>query len=140
MMALVQLAAALGTAAAASRGPVTRGPSGSYLESKYSSDDGGRTFYPGWAFAAHGKGGLGYPPLPEMHTTVIGGYSRKAQWRPRLVHAAWSLPGPNAETRDEPRQWSEAELKTLLHQVAVTPTSTHIIAAPAAPRARGAAR
>jgi hypothetical protein len=64
MMALVQLAAALGTAAAASRGPVTRGPSGSYLESKYSSDDGGRTFYPGWAFAAHGKGGLGYPPIP----------------------------------------------------------------------------
>eukprot|EP01046_Picozoa_sp_COSAG06_P100420 COSAG06_NODE_46534_length_346_cov_0.728745_1_plen_90_part_01 len=63
-MALVQLAAALGTAAAASRGPVTRGPSGSYLESKYSSDDGGRTFYPGWAFAAHGKGGLGYPPIP----------------------------------------------------------------------------
>ncbi len=60
-MALALGAAMVGAAAAASRGPVTRGPADSFLESKY---DGGRTFYPGWAFAAHGKGGLGYPPIP----------------------------------------------------------------------------
>ena len=87
-----------------------------------------------YTFGLADDGGLGYAPLPEMHTTVIGGYSRKAQWRPRLVHAPWSLLGPHAERRDEPRQWSEAELQALLHQVAVTPTSTHIIASPSAPR------
>ena len=89
-----------------------------------------------FTFGLADDGGLGYPPLPEMHTTVIGGYSRKAQWRPRLVHASWSLLGTHAEGRDEPKQWSEKELTSLLHQVAVTPTSTHIIAAPVAPRGR----
>ena len=86
-----------------------------------------------FTFGLADDGGLGYAPLPEMHTTVIGGYSRKAQWKPRAVPAAWSLLGPNAEGRDEPRQFTDAELLQLLHQVAITPTSTHVIAAPAAP-------
>ena len=93
-----------------------------------------------YTFGLADDGGLGYAPTPEMPTTVIGGYSRKAQWRPRLVPTSWSLLGPNAEGRDEPRRWSEMELRTLLHQVAVTPTSTHIIAAPAAPRKRSVPR
>ena len=77
-------------------------------------------------------GGLGYPPLPEMPTTVIGGYSRKCQWRPRLVHASWSLLGAAAVGRREPNEWSDAELARMMRQVAVTPTSTHVIASPAA--------
>jgi hypothetical protein len=90
-----------------------------------------------YTFGLADDGGLGYAPLPEMHTTVIGGYSRKAQWRPRLVHASWSLLGPNAdEGRDDPRRWTDEQLTALLHQVAITPTSTHVIAAPAAPRKR----
>uniref|UniRef100_A0A7S2H7P8 Uncharacterized protein n=1 Tax=Haptolina brevifila TaxID=156173 RepID=A0A7S2H7P8_9EUKA len=73
-------------------------------------------------------GGLGYEPLPQMATTVIGGYSRKCQWRPRLVDKRWCLNGG----RREPSQWSDAELQMLLRQVAITPTSTLIIASPTA--------
>ena len=90
-----------------------------------------------YTFGLADDGGLGHPPLPEMPTTVIGGYSRKCQWRPRLVNAAWDLLGPHGARRDEPADWSDEELARLLRQVAVTPTSTHVIASPAA--ARGSA-
>jgi len=84
-----------------------------------------------YSFGLADDGGLGYPPLPEMSTTVIGGYSRKCQWRPRLVHASWSLFGHNRGRRD-PSQWTEAELTKVLHQVAITPTSTLVVASPTA--------
>jgi len=87
-----------------------------------------------YTFGLADDGGLGYAPLPEMSTTVIGGYSRKCQWRPRLVPVAWSIFGHGRGRRD-PSQWSEAELNKALHQVAITPTSTLVIAAPAAPAA-----
>lgn len=90
-----------------------------------------------YTFGLADDGGLGYPPLPEMPTTVIGGYSRKCQWRPRLVPASWDLLGPAGARRDEPSDWSEEELAKLLRQVAVTPTSTHVIASPVAPHGGG---
>ena len=71
-----------------------------------------------------------------MPTTVIGGYSRKCQWRPRLVPAEWSLlgerraPRPGGGGGGGEAQWSERELKRVLGQVAITPTSTLVIAAP----------
>ena len=52
----------------------------------------------------------------------------------RLVQAAWDLVGPAGTRREGPTDWSEEELSGLLRQVAVTPTSTHVIASPAAPR------
>jgi alpha-tubulin suppressor-like RCC1 family protein len=85
-----------------------------------------------YTFGLADDGGLGYPPRPEMPTTVIGGYSRKCQWRPRLVDSSWSLLGAAAAGRHEPMQWSEAELAQMMRQVAVTPTSTHVIASPVA--------
>jgi hypothetical protein len=50
------------------------------------------------------------------------------------VPVAWSIFGHGRGRRD-PSQWSEAELNKALHQVAITPTSTLVIAAPAAPAA-----
>jgi hypothetical protein len=86
-----------------------------------------------FTFGLADDGGLGYPPLPEMPTTVIGGYSRKCMWRPRLVRSSWSLLGPPRRGRSEPSSWTDSELQRLLRQVAITPTSTLVIASPAVP-------
>ena len=101
-----------------------------------------------YTFGLADDGGLGYAPLPEMATTVIGGYSRKCQWRPRLVHASWSLLGPpssaaggggagGGHAEQGHAEWSAEELARVMRQVAVTPTSTHVIASPVSPLGQG---